>query len=180
MKKMSQTPKKKKTNNSIIKVNLKKEIDLCEIASELQSIISNCKEGIDINKIKEDLKNILLDIFSIINKKEKTQKINIKAEINTSQEKEKSLENINSKNIEIVNLNKDEIKNTKINVGVGSTKNLPTVIDSQVIEGTYTYKNNDKYEGQMIHYTPHGKGTMYYNNGLIYDGHWKNGKRHGK
>ena len=179
MKKQSQTPKKKKINNSIIKVNLKKEKDLCEIANELQKVISNCKEDIDINKIKEELKNILLDIFSIINKKEKAQKINIKTEINTSQEKEKPQENINnSKNFEIVNLDKEEIKNTKIKIG--SSKNLPTVIDSQIVEGTYTYKNNDKYEGQMIHYIPHGKGIMYYNNGLIYDGQWKNGKRHGK
>ena len=106
-KRISQTPKKKIINkNQVIKVNLKKDKNLCEVADELQTIINNCKEGININKMKEELKNILLDIFTIINQKEKAKKINIKTEINNNiQEKEKSQESLNnSNNIEIVNL----------------------------------------------------------------------------
>ena len=169
----------------VIKVNLKKEINLEDIAEELKKIINDLSKNTDIIKLGDDLRNILLDIYTFINKKEKNEKIHLnfnRKESESSQESDKGSEKANSinniKHEEVVNLNKDDIKNAP-NL-VNSCKNLPAIIESPIIEKTYTFKNGGKYVGQMKNNVPMGKGVMYYPNGLIYEGEWKNGLKHGK
>lgn len=82
------------SKGSEIKVNLKKEINLEEVAEDLKKIINDLSKDTDIIKLGEELRNILLDIYTCINKKEKNEKqeekINRKESVN-SQENEKSL-----------------------------------------------------------------------------------------
>ena len=40
--------------------------------------------------------------------------------------------------------------------------------------------SHSKYEGDFIDNNYNGIGTYYYQNGDVYNGEWKNGKRHGK
>ena len=60
-------------------------------------------------------------------------------------------------------------------------------------EGTFTWKDGTKYEGQYFDDKKEGRGKFYwYDNplnfilisfrptGQVYDGEWKNGKQHGK
>ena len=42
------------------------------------------------------------------------------------------------------------------------------------------YQNGNIYEGELKNGKKHGKGIMKYKNGYIYDGDWENGYRHGK
>lgn len=59
------------SKGSEIKVNLKKEINLEEVAEDLKKIINDLSKDTDIIKLGEELRNILLDIYTFINKKEK-------------------------------------------------------------------------------------------------------------
>ena len=176
------TPKKV-PNGPVIKVNLKKDINLEDVAEELKKIINDLNKNTDINKLGDVLRSILVDIYTFINKKEKNEKMLINRKGSEgSQENDKSLEKANSindiKHGEVVNLNKCELINTK--ALINSTKILPSILEKPLVEGTYTYKSGAKYEGQMRSNIPMGKGVMYYPNGLIYEGEWKNGKKHGK
>ena len=47
-------------------------------------------------------------------------------------------------------------------------------------QGTYYYKNGEKYEGEYKDAKKHGQGTYYYNNGNKYEGGFKNNDMHGK
>ena len=87
-------------------------MNISEIAVSLEKLINNLNNDSDLNKLSQDLKNILLDLYTIINKKEKEEKaekaeklkiIHTNSENENSLEKEKSLENINnSKDIGVV------------------------------------------------------------------------------
>ncbi len=44
-------------------------------------------------------------------------------------------------------------------------------------QGTYTYKDDSRYEGEWCQDHKHGNGTMFYKNGDKYVGQWVNGKR---
>jgi len=70
------TPKKV-PKGPVIKVNLKKEINLEDVAEELKKIINNLNKNTDINKLGDDLRSILVDIYTFINKKEKEEKMQI-------------------------------------------------------------------------------------------------------
>lgn len=127
------------SKGSEIKVNLKKEINLEEVAEDLKKIINDLSKDTDIIKLGEELRNILLDIYTFINKKEKNEKqeekINRKESVN-SQENEKSLEKNNSLNDighgKVVNLDKDAIRNDP-NLN-NSCKSLPGVLESPLVE----------------------------------------------
>ena len=165
------------------KTTINKEINLDEVALSLQQIINNLDKNTDITKLRKELLDILRDIYFIINKKEKEEKNhtnNSSKSSENSNEKEKSLDNIDkiNKNPEIANLPKEEIKNTE-NL-VKSCRNLPPVLNNAISVKSYTFKNGQKYFGQMKHNIPEGKGRMEYPNGFIYEGEWSNGKRHGK
>ena len=56
------------SKGSEIKVNLKKEINLEEVAEDLKKIINDLSKDTDIIKLGEELRNILLDIYTFINK----------------------------------------------------------------------------------------------------------------
>jgi len=45
---------------------------------------------------------------------------------------------------------------------------------------TLTFKNGDKYEGEIKNGLPHGQGTFTWSNGKRYEGEWKDGKPHGQ
>ena len=45
---------------------------------------------------------------------------------------------------------------------------------------TLTFKNGDKYEGEIKNGLPHGQGTFTWLNGKRYEGEWKDGKPHGQ
>ena len=45
--------------------------------------------------------------------------------------------------------------------------------------GTFTFLNDDRYEGQFINGKFGGKGKYFYSNGDMYDGEWSNDKKNG-
>ena len=97
--------KNSKSTKSQITIN--KEINLDEVATELQRIINNLDKNTDIKKLGNELLDILRDIYFIINKKEKDDKSH-----SNSSEKEKSLDSLNinnNKNPEMVELDKEKI-----------------------------------------------------------------------
>ena len=47
-------------------------------------------------------------------------------------------------------------------------------------QGTITWANGDKYEGEWKDGKKHGKGTETCSNGDKYEGDWKDGEKHGK
>ena len=161
------TPKKV-PKGPVIKVNLKKEINLEDVAEELKKIINNLNKNTDINKLGDDLRSILVDIYSFINKKEKEEKMQIfnRKGSEGSQENDKVNEHETP-----VNLDKGAIIN--LPPLTTSTKALPPVLEKPLEQGTYTFKTGAKYEGQMRNNIPMGKGVMYYPNGLIYEGECK-------
>jgi hypothetical protein len=46
-------------------------------------------------------------------------------------------------------------------------------------QGTYKYKNGDKYVGQWVEDKKQGKGRFFYHDGEFYDGEWDNNKKNG-
>ncbi|HMR91746.1 MAG TPA: hypothetical protein PKC69_05515 [Chitinophagaceae bacterium] len=44
------------------------------------------------------------------------------------------------------------------------------------LKGTYTWKNGDRYEGEMVNNNLHGKGKKTYADGKVEEGNWENGK----
>ena len=107
--------KNSKPTKSEITIN--KEINLDEVATELQRIINSLDKNTDIKKLGNELLDILRDIYFIINKKEKDDKSH-----SNSSEKEKSLDSLNinnsnnnniNKNHEMAGLDKDNIKKNR-------------------------------------------------------------------
>jgi len=47
-------------------------------------------------------------------------------------------------------------------------------------QGTHTYPDDRKYEGEWRDGKPHGRGTMTYPDGGEYDGEWRDGQCHGQ
>ena len=47
-------------------------------------------------------------------------------------------------------------------------------------DGTLTWPDGKRYEGQYYQDKKHGQGTFYWPNGHIYTGGWKNGKQDGE
>ena len=47
-------------------------------------------------------------------------------------------------------------------------------------QGTFTYANGRKYEGEWQHDKKHGQGTFTYANGRKYEGEWQHDKMHGQ
>ena len=58
------------------------------------------------------------------------------------------------------------------------------ILTNQEINYNFDHKNESikrvKYICQILNGVPEGKGIMYWNNGDIYEGDWKNDKREGK
>ena len=44
----------------------------------------------------------------------------------------------------------------------------------------HTFANGDKYEGDLIANTKHGRGVLIHRNGDKYEGDWKDDRKHGK
>ena len=94
----------------------------------------------------------------------------------------------------VVNLNKEElISNNKLEPYnfTNSCNNLIFIQkkkekkdtpfhNNEIITKIETYKNGNRYEGQIKNGLREGIGTMFYNNGYKYEGDWKNGLREGK
>ena len=145
--------------------------NLNDVANELEIVINNISQKTDIKQLTQDLKDILIDIYSVINKNEKDRIINAKI----LGEKD----NLNkSGHGEIINLDKGDIKTT--NIKIGSAKNIPTIIEDEKGNKIYKFKGGEEYIGDVKDNLPDGKGVMTYPNGLVYNGDWKNGLRHGK
>mmetsp|Transcript_30187 Transcript_30187/g.53465 ORF Transcript_30187/g.53465 Transcript_30187/m.53465 type:complete len:282 (-) Transcript_30187:1541-2386(-) len=53
------------------------------------------------------------------------------------------------------------------------------VKDRKSGQGSYFYKNGDRYDGSWLSDKRHGDGRMLYVNGDIYEGQWMDDKRHG-
>lgn len=47
-------------------------------------------------------------------------------------------------------------------------------------KGTMTFATGDVYEGEMINDLRHGKGTYKFVNGDVYTGQWEHHKKHGR
>ena len=47
-------------------------------------------------------------------------------------------------------------------------------------QGTMTYENGNKYEGQWVNDKKEGEGTMTYADGAKYEGQWVNDKKEGE
>ena len=58
------------------------------------------------------------------------------------------------------------------------------ILTNQEINYNFDHKNESikrvKYIGQILNGVPEGKGIMYWNNGDVYEGDWKNDKRKGE
>lgn len=42
------------------------------------------------------------------------------------------------------------------------------------------YSRNNRYTGDFVHGQRHGHGTFFYAGGAVYEGEWRNNKKHGK
>ena len=162
--------------------------NLNDVANELQIVINNLSQKTDIKQLTQDLKDILIDIYSVINKNEKDRIINAKI----LGEKD----NLNkSGHGEIINLDKGDIKTTIIKIG--STKNIPTIIEDEKGNKIYKFKGGEEYiHGKGIYYLTkekgdkyigdfrnnivEGKGVSEYSNGDRYEGDFHNWNKHGK
>ena len=47
-------------------------------------------------------------------------------------------------------------------------------------QGTYTWSDGRKYEGEYYMDKKHGYGVYYWADGRRYEGYWQNGKQHGE
>ena len=129
----------------------KKEDILSRIANRLENIVSDADAKTDINKLKKQLKTIVLKIYNYI-------------------EDSKGLfpsEKQSTKNFSPLSIS-PQIKLNIINSTI-------TLINHKT--EIYLY---GKYEGDFKNGKKDGKGTMTYKNEYIYEGNWKDGKRDGK
>ena len=69
----------------------------------------------------------------------------------------------------------------RILILIGATTFITPATDAQKISiGTYTFKNGDIYNGQLVGGRPNGKGKTQMANGDTYEGGYLKGKRYGQ
>jgi len=197
---------KKASEKIVVKepIQKEKEITLVDIANYLSETIRKLDPISDIRKEVINLKEILVDLYKIINDNEKSSK---KSDIKSENSFEKNSDNIghvntsgnhdnslNRSKLGILEINKEKIKkgfeaeqrnftNSCNNLIFIQKKKNDKEFPFENQELTYkieTYKNGNRYEGYIKNGLREGKGTMFYNNGSKYEGDWKNGIRDGK
>ena len=90
--------------------------------------------------------------------------------------------NENKKNTELIRNDISKLYE-QMNKQFKELKNC-NILTNQEINYNFDHNNESikrvKYIGQILNGVPEGKGIMYWNNGDIYEGDWKNDKREGK
>ena len=184
------------SNQNNIENNSQNNEILYEITGLLEKVVSTVTPQTKINDILSELKNIIANIYKIINennrktiKSKKSTTSILTIESNQSEGLDHKTE-IYSEIYSNGNKYEGEIKNGKregkgimeYNDGhryEGDWKN-----DLRDGKGVYCFKNNesnkDKYEGEFKNGKAEGKGISYYNNGDKYEGEYKNWNKEGK
>ena len=162
--------------NVINAKSAQKEDFLSKIANRLENITSDANNQTDINKLKKQLKSIVLKIYKYIEQSKLPNRTTISTQSDESfkefKDKDKDKKSIDS-----------DIRTSfhKNNLSICSATKLH-IINSNItiINHKTEFYQYGKYEGEFKNGKKDGKGTMTYKNEYEYQGDWKNGKRDGK